>query len=144
MFLFQITDVFFTVYICQKSQQTCIFYGKHKFSVLVQIYFKISDAFVAILLDHLNQAVNNGIQFCILGPPGLKHIFDFDGISQFIIGQHISVSVIYISPGTGDIPGLLNLKDKIVQILLALNNLQTKAAINQYTCQTTEQDCKNG
>ena len=89
--------------------------------------------------------MNHVIEPGVLEPPGFEHILYLHGIGQLIVGQHIAVPVINIAAGTGDVPGLLYLQDEFLQILLSMDNLQLKAAVNQHAGKQAEynrEDCQ--
>ena len=67
--------------------------------VAVKNNIKIIYAAVAVFLNHLNQTVDSIIEICIFVSSGFVNIFNRYVVSQFIIGEQITITVINISPG---------------------------------------------
>ncbi len=127
-----------SVHIGQKTQQRVPLHCKGKLPVLVQNNLKVRNAIVTVFLYQMDQIQDGVVKFGIFRAPRLKDILNLHRISQFIVGQHIAVAVIDIPPGAENIPGLLNLQSKILQILLPMDNLQVKTAPDQNTAQKAE------
>lgn len=122
-----------------KTKQRRAIHGIGIIAVFINNDLKIRDHTVTVFLDQLYQPIDNVIDLCVLIPAGLKHILDLHRISQFIFRQYIAIPVQDPSSGTGYIPGLLDLKDKVVQILFSVYDLQVETAVKQNTGKKSKQ-----
>ena len=137
-FLFQLVDGGMPVDIRQKAQQSVSRHIVNVIAMFVQHDVEVGDDMVPVLLNHLNQLIDGGVQFPVLVGTVLIHILNFDGVSQFVVSQHIAVPIPDTASGTGNIPGFLRLQNKVVQIFLSMHDLQFKAAVNQRSPQQAE------
>ena len=62
---------------------------------------------------------------------GLSEVIHDDGVGQFVIGKKLAVPVIDVAPcgGNGDRPADAELE--VVQVILAVDDLQNEQAVNQ-------------
>ena len=69
---------------------------------------------------------------------GSKRIFKRDGISKLVVCEKISVPVVDIAAGSGDLPCLADLHLIIFQIVIPFDDLQIKQTADQNGGQDAE------
>ena len=125
-FFFQFINGSASIDICKKSQQSCSFHGKNIIIVFVQNDLKVADSCIPILFKHFDQCIDGTVQVIIFHLSALIDIFYGHRISQFIISQKITVSVINAATTSRNRSFFHDLCLKRIQICFSIDNLQIK------------------